>query len=450
LRHGRGIESRFGGYRSGIATVTVGTTRRGLPPGPSSGRFAQAAAFHRDPLGFLRGVRAEFGDTFTVRLAVSGPMVVFTDRAVVDEIAEIPREVGHAGAARRRIVQMISERSVLGADSDDHRVRRERLEPAFAADIFDERRDEMMRIAESHLTGWPTGRPFRVLPRMRRIVDDIFVRLALGVRDEKRAQALAAATYRMLWTPGNPPVSPPGRYAGVLGAAGKLVFDRRKAPAARLLSDEIEAQRAGVKEPHGVIGAMVRATPGKPTDELVDELLPLLMAGQEPPAAGLTWILDRLARNPELAEHFLSSPPDDPLRTATVREALRLRPAVHSVARRLSEPRVIGGYELPAGMTANVPIVLLHRDPVAFREPDEFRPERFLERDVDGLAFLPFGGGPRVCLGRWLARAEIGTVIPAILRALELKPLSREPERMVVRGTVLVPQRGELAVARAR
>jgi cytochrome P450 len=101
-------------------------------------------------------------------------------------------------------------------------------------------------------------------------------------------------------------------------------------------------------------------------------------------------------------------------------------------------------------MTANVPIVLLHRDPVAFREPDEFRPERFLERDVDGLAFLPFGGGPRVCLGRWLARAEIGTVIPAILRALELKPLSREPERMVVRGTVLVPQRGELAVARAR
>jgi hypothetical protein len=93
--------------------------------------------------------------------------------------------------------------------------------------------------------------------------------------------------------------------------------------------------------------------------------------------------------------------------------------------------------------------VLVHRDPDAYPDPDDFRPERFLDTDVDQLPYLPFGGGVRRCLGRWLARAEIGTVIPAVLRRLWLRPLSKQPERMVVRGTVLVPQRGATVVARA-
>jgi len=258
----------------------------------------------------------------------------------------------------------------------------------------------------------------------------------------------------MLWTPGNPPLSLPGRYAGLLGALGTKLFDRRRHPVARILAAEIDARRTDGGVPAAdsidVVGTMLRASPDKPTAAMVDELLPLLMAGQEPAAAGLTWILDRLARNPELAQHFVSSPPDDPLRTATVREALRLRPAVHTVARRLTEPRAIGGYQLPAGAVVAVPIVLVHREPGAFPDPDVFRPERFLGETLDNLPYLPFGGGPRRCLGRWLARAEIGTVIPAILRRLDLKPMSKEPERMVVRGTVLVPHHSEQAIARRR
>jgi cytochrome P450 family 135 len=309
-----------------MAAATAATADRGLPPGPHAGRIAQAARFHRDPLGFLRDARDEFGSAFTLRLAVSGSMVVFTDPAVIGDVVELPREAGDGGAARRRIVQLISEHSVLGADGEDHRVARERLEPAFGPESIDPHREAMARIAEQHVARWPTGRPLRVLPRMRRIADDIFVRLVIGVRDEERARRLAAATYRMLWTPGNPPLSPPGRYAGLLGAAAKRLFDRRKAPAAGVLAEEIDARRGGVGGPTDVIGAVLTSAPEKATSAIVDELLPLLMAGQEPAAAALTWIVDRLARNPELAGHFLTSPPDDPLRTATVCEALRLRP----------------------------------------------------------------------------------------------------------------------------
>lgn len=119
---------------------------------------------------------------------------------------ELPPEAADAGAARRRIVQLISEQSVLGADREEHRATRERLEPAFDPESIDPHREAraaaLRRIAGQHVARWLTGRPLRVLPRMRGIADDIFVRLVIGVRDEERARKLAAATYRVLWTPG--------------------------------------------------------------------------------------------------------------------------------------------------------------------------------------------------------------------------------------------------------
>jgi len=439
-----------------MATMTT-PARAALPAGPNLDRLTQATLFHRDPLGFLSRMQLEYGDVFTLRMAVAGPMVIVADPALIDQVVELPREAGHAGEARRRIVQMVSERSVLGADEDVHRAARAALEPVFTPEAINRRRDAMSRIADQHVADWPRGRPFRVLPRMRAIADEIFARLVVGMRDDARARALAAATQRMLWSPGNPPVPPPGEGAGLAGELGKRLFERRKQPAARLLADEIDARRSSASASDGdgdggidVIAALLAAEPAAETGAIVDALLPLLMAGQEPAAAGLTWILDRLGRAPELRDRFMDAPEDDAVRTAIVAESLRLRPAVHSVARRLTEARRIGDHTLPAGVVATVPIVLVHRDPVAFPDPDEFRPERFIGHDPDELPYLPFGGGERRCLGQWLAHAEIGTVLPSILSRVDVRPTSREPERMVVRGTVTVPVRSCLATARDR
>jgi len=100
-------------------------------------------------------------------------------------------------------------------------------------------------------------------------------------------------------------------------------------------------------------------------------------------------------------------------------------------------------------VVAVAPIVLLHRNPQAFPDPDTFRPERFANGTSADAPFLPFGGGARRCLGEPLAHALIASVVPAILRQVHLRPVWPQPERMVVRGTVLVPHRSGLAVARA-
>jgi cytochrome P450 family 135 len=96
----------------------------------------------------------------------------------------------------------------------------------------------------------------------------------------------------MLWTPGHPPLSLPAFEDGLTGRLARPEWQRRRRPVARLLESELAARG----------DALPGATP--------DELLPLLMAGQEPPAIALTWLLDRLGRDEQLAERFLAGGAD--------------------------------------------------------------------------------------------------------------------------------------------
>jgi cytochrome P450 len=292
----------------------------------------------------------------------------------------------------------------------------------------------------------PTTRPFRLLSRLRTLCDEVFVRLVLGVRDEGIARELTAAVGRMLRTPGNPPLTLPGKGDGLMGELGEALFQQRQAPVAAALARAVEARRAEASEEVDVLGCMVGSEDSLTTGEIVEELMSLLMAAQEPPSIALAWILDRLAREPDLADDFLADPRGE-RSDAVVRETLRLRPPASGSLRKLLEPMEAGGRELPAGATVIAPTSLVHRDPRGFRDPDRFEPERWLADITPSWPLFPFGGGARRCVGEPLAQAEIEAVVPAVLRTLRLTPLSAEPERMVQRATVLAPQRSLLVRA---
>jgi cytochrome P450 family 135 len=429
-----------GGSRStGVGNAARVETNGALPAGPGDGVLAQTVALHRDPLETLRSARSEHGDVFTMRLATARPIVVMADPAAVETVLVADPGTARAGEARRRILPMASPRSVFGGDGAQHGGARRRVAAMFTPDAVNERRAAMEAIAVRHVARWPRRRPLRLLPRMRALVDEVFVETILGVRDQQRKTALTVAIRRMLWTPGNPPLSIPGEGDGLLGAAGAALFRRRRAPLARLLGEEIDSRGAHARD-DDVIGSMLRGDPAAPTEAMVDELIPLLMAAQEPAASALTWLLDRLARE-RLAERFAATQDGDRLADAVVRETLRLRPAAIAALRRLTVAGNVAGHALPAGATVMLPIPLLHRDPQAFPEPDDFRPARWMDRPEPAAPFLPFGGGARRCLGEHLAQGYIASLVRPILRRVELQPLLPRPERMVLRGTILVPLR---------
>jgi cytochrome P450 len=370
-----------------------------LPPGPADGVLAQTFRMHRDPLGFLSEARAKFGDVFTIRLATARPVVVV---AVTEEIPRIV-EVTRAGEARRRILPMASPRSIFGGDREQHRAARGRVAAAFTPDAIAARQGAIAAIAAAHVDDWPARGPVRMLPRMRALVDEAFTRVWLGVSDDARVAAVTTAIRRMLWTPGNPPMTIPGEGDGLLGALGTALFKRRQAPLAKLLAEEFQQRRHG----DDVIALMRRALPDAPSAALVDELIPLIMAAQEPAASSLAWLFDRLAHTRE------------PFSDDLVHETWRERPAAAASLRRLPEPVTVAGHTLPAGVTVMVPIALAQRDP---------------------RVYMPFGGGPRRCLGEHLATAYANVVVPAVLERRRLRPLLREREPMVLRGTILVPR----------
>jgi cytochrome P450 len=417
------------------------------PPGPDANVLAQTVAFHRDPLAFLQRAQEEFGDVFQVRLLTARPTFVVAAPEAVESLLDSDPERAHAGEARRAVLPFASNGSVFGGDAAAHRSARARIAPAFAPEAIDSRREAIAAIAARHAAEWPLGRPFRLLSRLRTICDEIFVRLVLGARDEQIARELTEAIGRMLRTPGNPPVTLPGKGDGLMGELGQALFEQRQAPVVAALSRAVEARRTEASEEIDVLGCMVDAGADLTTEQIVDELISLLMAAQEPPSIALTWILDRLSREPESAEAFLADPRSERA-DAIVREVLRLRPPASGSLRRLLEPMQVAGRELPAGATVLVPTSLLHHDRRGFDDPERFVPERWLGDSAPSWPFFPFGGGARRCVGEPLAHAEIETVVPAVLRALKLTPLAPEPERMVQRATVLVPQRSLLVRAK--
>jgi cytochrome P450 len=420
-----------------------GAAIRSLPPGPDLGVLGQTVAFHRDPLSFLRTQQAEHGDVFVLRLLSARPLFVVADPEAISLLLDSDPRSAHAGEARRQILPFASTRSIFGGDEEAHRAARARIAAAMSAEAIAPKRAAMARIAERHALGWPRGRPFRLLSRLRTLADEIFVRLVLGVRDETIADDLIDAIGQMLQTPGNPPVTLPGKGDGLAGELGQKLFERRQRPVVEQLSRAVEARRADAADDTDVLGCMVAARPALETAAIVEELMSLLMAAQEPPSIALTWLLDRLAREPDLAERFRTAPGGE-LADAVIRETLRLQPPASGVLRTLRGPLEVGGWVLPSGADVLVPSTLPHRDPRTFAAPDEFRIERWADGADAAGPFFPFGGGARRCIGEALAHAEIETVVPAVLGAVRLRPLAAEPERMVQRATVLVPRRGLL------
>jgi cytochrome P450 len=192
---------------------------------------------------------------------------------------------------------------------------------------------------------------------------------------------------------------------------------------------------------------MVSSAPALSDAEIIDELLIVLMAAQEPPGIALANVVYELGRRPEVAERFLT---DAAARRAIIAEVIRLRPSASAALRTLREPMSVDGTTLPAGATVACPSPLVHRDPRWFPDPDGFRAERFAHGAPAHAPYFPFGGGARRCIGEALAEAEFRAALPVVLERLRFKQVWPREERMVVRATVLVPHRSALMQARRR
>ena len=191
---------------------------------------------------------------------------------------------------------------------------------------------------------------------------------------------------------------------------------------------------------------------------LLDNLLTFYLAGHETTARALTWTLYLLAHSPEWTaalreevERVTGGAPVGAehierlvLVQQVLKEAMRLYPPVPYLSRQAMAETTLGGERLPAGGSVVIPIYAVHRHTARWRDPDAFDPARFAPATESAMAryqYLPFGAGPRICIGMGFAMIETTAIIATLLQHADFAPVAGDDPHPVARVT-LVPRGG--------
>lgn len=206
---------------------------------------------------------------------------------------------------------------------------------------------------------------------------------------------------------------------------------------------------------HDLLGHLIEA--GLDDDRIRDQMLTMLIAGHDTSTALLAWSFYLLGTHPDvlaqlesdLAQALHGESPSTPsgwqpaLLDEVIKEALRLYPPIHLGNRRVQEEIEFPGGCVPEGERLIYSIYLTHRDPAVWDAPDDFVPERFAHgRKTPPFSYVPFGGGPRACIGAAFGQAEARLVLASLLNSFHFDWMPQHVHAHM--GATLEPRPGVL------
>lgn len=413
-----------------------------FPPGPRLPAPLQTVLWLTRPVDFPAWCVRQYGPTYTLRLAMTPHLVLISEPQDLAHLMALPTEIATAAEENLILEPLLGHRSVLMLDGPEHVHLRRLLAPFFRGEAMRRHEPEVAEIVAREVALWPRGRPFQLLPRMRAITLEVILQVVFGLRTSPRRPQIRRALEDLLnsgrtwmvfaWARRElGPRSPWGR------------FLRFRAQVDRLLEEEIAERRQGpLEHDTSLVGELLREGSLDP-GTLRDQLLTMLVAGLETTATELSWCFLLLLHHPNALEAVRR---EQRWREAAVRETLRLRPAFRLVSRRLHRPLDLGEYRLPPGTTIAGSILDAHASSARYPYPDAFAPARFLDRQPDPHAWIPFGGGLRRCLGVNFAPFEMDVVLRETLSRVDLQAAEDELEPVSLHAVVMVPRHGARAV----
>ncbi len=418
-----------------------------LPPGPSWTTAGASLRWVFRPLHLMETCRAIYGDSFTLKFLYEGPTVFISNPTDVARLFTADPEAVHGGEGRAWFGLVFGPRSLVVLDGKDHITQRRLVMPAYHGDHVVSFADLIAAVADEHVRSWPRGRPIELVPRMRAISLEVIMRASLGVTDPDRLLQLRHSLRRVIdWSSDYRRMIP----VALLGPR-RVKQLRLLEPVMKPLNEALAAeisQRRREPELHergDMLSMMVKARDqdGQQLSdaELRDEMVTLMVAGNETTGMALSWSIERLARHPQAMErlHAEAEAGRMEFSDAVIKETLRLRPAVLVMTRVLRKPLALSNRTLPAGVHVAACPYLVHRRPDVYRDPGRFWPERFLETPTGEYTWIPFGGGSHRCVGCHIAMLEMRIVLQTIFKQVALRPATPESERMTRRGLAFGP-----------
>ena len=403
------------------------------PPGPRSRLpLGDLLAFKRDPLRFLSDFVRRHGDI--------SHFTVFRSHIYLLNHPDLAKEVLTADLTKltksrgMRMSKRLFGDGLLTSEGAYHRRQRRMVQPAFHPDHVATYggaiSDSVARLQDR----WTTGETVDVAGEMKSLTLTVIGRTLFGQDFEDHGGAITEALHEMapLFTSLTTPLAlvrhwPLALIAGRLPLPSHRRFRAGKRRLDDIIYGMIQRRRAAPAAQADVLSMLLAARDeqGRPMTDTAarDEVVTLLGAGHETIASALTWTWYLVEAHPgvesqlhdELDTVLRGSPPTVadlprlPFTRMVLAEAMRLYPPAWLIGRRTVSDHQLGSYVVPGGSTVLVSPYVAHRDERFYPSPDEFDPQRWTP-EAEGtrpkFAYLPFGGGQRMCIGEDFAWTE--------------------------------------------
>ena len=401
-----------------------------------------------DPLALLRRVAREYGDIASIRVPL-GTRILLNNPGYIEQVLVVQQGKFHKSTLTKQVTERMLGQGLLISEGDFWRRQRRLAQPAFHRGRINEYAAPMVEIAQAHIQNWRDGESRDVAHAMTALTLDIAVRTLFGTtlsgEPEKVGRAMTFLMRHQLGRQRSPfrvPASWPTprnrravREVEFLDSLVYRIIEERRAQSSSNHHNDLLSMLMGAMDEDGS-----QMTP----KQLRDETMTLFLAGHETTALTLSWTWYLLSQNPaaearleeELRGVLGGRAPEVadlmrlPYLQAVLNEVLRLYPPAYVLARTSIAPCTIGGYDIPVGTTILMSQWVMHRDARYFDDPDSFRPERWLDGLADRLpagVYLPFGDGPRRCIGQGFALLEAALVIGTIAQRFRFRLVPGHP-----------------------
>ncbi|MEM7116493.1 MAG: cytochrome P450 [Chloroflexota bacterium] len=394
----------------------------------------------RDPLAFFQQAQQEKGDIYELDLGLTKIIVLNHPRHAQHILVDKLHNYEKGGALWDRFRDMLGN-GLTVSQGDFWKRQRRMMQPYFHQRQIGLLAERMVDVIDTEMDKWAVDQAeFDVQQAMTRITMRITVSTLFGMGLSEAEIERASSTFTYVIES-----LIPGMVTSALPAWLPLPSRRRYhaelANIRDLISTLIERGRSGDGDPNSMLAMLIEATDAitgdQMTDEqLVDEVINFFAAGYETTAVALTWACQYLTQQPDILTTMRAEvdaavgerlPTMQDLRQLpytrrVLQETLRIRPPSYNTPRMAVEDDEIDGYGIPSGTMILLITYIMHRHPEQWPKPETFDPNRFLvEREIDAngqprhkLAWMPFGAGQRMCIGKEFALME-GTLVLARL-----------------------------------
>ena len=452
---------------------------RPVPPAPRPrekplGGLGLLKALRTNPITIW--TRRHFEEPIVLRRTIIGPMCVVSDPAAIKHVLVDNARNYRKGVLQTRVLRPGLGNGLLTADGESWRSQRRALAPAFTPRLIESFQPAMASVAASLVERWralPDASPIDAAREMTHVTLEVLERTIFSDGLASEPAILAQAITRYLDTLGRvhpfdaldlPAFLP--RFGRGGGKASLRIFNRA---VETIIARRRELLARGEEAPRDLLTLLLEAETvenGLAPDEVKANIATFIAAGHETTANTLSWSLFLLAFAPEWRKRLereidevqgdvdLASFPLDRLvvAKAVIEEALRLYPPAASITRQPIGEDEIAGHKVDSRTRVVISPWVLHRHHRLWDEPERFDPSRFLpdaRQRIDRFAYLPFGAGPRICIGAGFALQEAIILLAAITRHFRLDLALGHEVRPVQRVT-LRPQGGLPMILRRR